>query len=217
MCSPPHPLRRHAVLVCPEAFCNFREFMRKGQRQGAISNETVDMFLRQCLTGLMHCHELSVIHRDLSPANLLLDMVPGANAGSVSFNLKIADFGRARFIPSSAKRRRLMDKTFCNSSEVPVGAAATMTPHLGTRAYTAPELLCAPWNNVAYSAAIDVWSVGAIFFWALSKEELVASANTDASAVSARVPRAFSSGLDIERSRQQPKAKWTSFAPAFLQ
>jgi hypothetical protein len=35
----PHELRPDAVLVCSEAFCNLHEFMRKGQRQGAISNE----------------------------------------------------------------------------------------------------------------------------------------------------------------------------------
>ncbi len=178
---PPFPGRRDAVLACSEAFCNLREFMRKGQRLGAISNETVDLFLRECLLGLIHCHQLGIIHRDLSPTNLLLDMVPGANAGSVSFSLRIADFGRARFIPSSAKRRRLTDKSFCDPSDRPVGIGATMTPHLGTRAYAAPECICAPWNeHFAYSTAVDVWSVGAIFFWALSKEELLGSSDSEA-------------------------------------
>ena len=200
---PPHNPRREAVLACPEAFCNLREFVRKGSRQGAISNETVDKFFRQCVTGLLHCHQLCIIHRDLSPSNLLLEMVPGANAGSVDFVLRIADFGRARFIPSSLKRKRFEGKSVVDLTgrRVGVDQNASMTPGLGTRAYAAPECLCAPWTeSFAYSTAIDVWSVGAIFFWALSQEELMGSFESEAKGAAAlwcrigKCPEGFSLG-----------------------
>lgn len=42
----------------------------------------------QLISGLVHCHDKSVMHRDLKPNNLLVD--PDGET------LKIADFGLAR-------------------------------------------------------------------------------------------------------------------------
>ena len=48
-------------------------------------------------------------------------------------------------------------------------ASDAMTEYVGTRWYRAPELLL---NSSAYTSAIDVWSVGCIFFQMLTRTPL---------------------------------------------
>ncbi|XP_028055987.1 cell division control protein 2 homolog 1-like [Camellia sinensis] len=52
------------------------------------NKQRIKNFMRQILSGLAYCHKLKIMHRDLRPANLLVD-----HEGSV---VKIADFGLAR-------------------------------------------------------------------------------------------------------------------------
>lgn len=80
------------------------------RRRGRLSWESAVEYLEQICSGLQHAHEWGVIHRDLTPRNLLLD-----SRGQI----KIADFGIAR---------------------VGYGRKLTATKHtLGTLAYMAPE------------------------------------------------------------------------------
>lgn len=80
------------------------------RRRGRLPWETAVEYLEQICAGLQHAHEWGVIHRDLTPRNLLLD-----SRGQI----KIADFGIAR---------------------VGYGRKLTATKHtLGTLAYMAPE------------------------------------------------------------------------------
>ncbi|CAG8720238.1 15756_t:CDS:2, partial [Dentiscutata erythropus] len=85
------------------------------------------------LNGVVHIHSIGVIHRDLSPSNILI---------SDSGVIKISDFGIAW--------------TDSNNHE-PRGK---MKFEVGTRYYRAPELLYSTDN---YSNAIDLWSLGCIF------------------------------------------------------
>ena len=60
---------------------------------------------RQAALGLQHAFERGVVHRDVKPANLLLESDPaGADAG---FCVKILDFGLARFDSERAHATRL--------------------------------------------------------------------------------------------------------------
>eukprot|EP00403_Amphidinium_massartii_P021308 CAMPEP_0178404674 /NCGR_PEP_ID=MMETSP0689_2-20121128/18007_1 /TAXON_ID=160604 /ORGANISM="Amphidinium massartii, Strain CS-259" /LENGTH=400 /DNA_ID=CAMNT_0020025669 /DNA_START=114 /DNA_END=1316 /DNA_ORIENTATION=+ len=120
--------------------------LRSGQH---ITEDHIQFFLYQILRGMKYVHSAGVVHRDLKPRNLLLN---------VNCDLKICDFGLAKaelteeFLPGSA-----------------------MTEYVCTRWYRAPEILCACRK---YGAASDVWSIGCIFAELLCRRPLFPGRNT---------------------------------------
>ena len=82
-------------------------------------------------------HPLFLADRDLKPGNLLV---------SKDCQLRITDFGLARFMDE--------DTLSGNNRQNP------LTEYVVTRWYRCPELLLSP--NRPYSAAIDIWSIGCI-------------------------------------------------------
>lgn len=89
----------------------------------------------QILNAVAVCHSRGIVHRDLKPANVLW----GKND-----ELKIADFGLARFV-----RNRLLSE----SHTIP------QTGEVQTMWYRAPEVLL---GDEKYGMLIDDWSVGCI-------------------------------------------------------
>ncbi|KAM1880990.1 hypothetical protein ACFX13_002651 [Malus domestica] len=77
-----------------------------------LTEPQVKCYMHQLLSGLQHCHERGIIHRDIKGSNLLLDK---------SGMLKIADFGLANYYVQSPKR--------------------SLTNRVVTLWYRAPELL----------------------------------------------------------------------------
>ncbi|XP_022101953.1 MAP/microtubule affinity-regulating kinase 3-like isoform X2 [Acanthaster planci] len=80
----------------------------------AVKEETARRLFKQTISGVSHCHQLNVVHRDLKCENILLDE---------NDNVKISDFGFACRFPTN---RCNMLSTFC-----------------GSYAYAAPEILSA--------------------------------------------------------------------------
>lgn len=86
-------------------------------------------YLKQLASGLEYLLENNIIHRDLKPQNILV---------TESFNIKITDFGFARYFDNDA-----MIHTLC-----------------GSPMYMAPEIM----KNKKYNNKSDLWSVGIILF-----------------------------------------------------
>ena len=98
------------------------------QRRKIPLEEAMKLF-RQIIYGVDFLHSRSICHRDLKPENILLDQCN---------NVKIADFGFARWLKSETT------KTSCGS------------PH-----YAAPEVV----RGVPYQGKkADIWSCGVILF-----------------------------------------------------
>ncbi len=126
------------------------------------ADEAAPLFL-QMLEGLHALHEAQIIHRDLKPNNLMIR----ADGG-----VKVLDFGIAK---------RLGDQDQPKENQTSPGVL------VGTLAYLAPEILTGTRANVRS----DLWSLGAIFYEALTGQTLI-SLNTR----SVRGARAYS-GCDV--------------------
>lgn len=104
----------------------------------------IKCLLQQLTAGVAYLHENWILHRDLKTSNLLLN-----NRGQ----LKIADFGMARYVGDPAPK---------------------LTQLVVTLWYRSPELLL---GTKTYDTAVDMWSVGCIFGELISREPLLQGNN----------------------------------------
>lgn len=110
------------------------------RKKGPFSVDVFQKLLRQLLLALRAVHRLGLVHRDVKPANLLLDQ-----DGHI---LKLADFGHARLVINKD----------CEGG--------SMSPVAGTLWYCAPESLASGSNLFEFArsqaTAMDIWSVGCV-------------------------------------------------------
>jgi serine/threonine-protein kinase len=107
-------------------------------RAGALSPALACRYALQLLEGLAFVHEHGLVHRDIKPGNVFLEIgEPGAP------RVKLLDFGLARLVVPSA------DASVSRFGEV-----------LGTPAYMAPEQITAE----VIDARTDVYAAGLLLF-----------------------------------------------------
>lgn len=104
----------------------------------------VKCLIHQLASGVAYLHENWILHRDLKTSNLLLN-----NRGQ----LKIADFGMARYVGDPAPK---------------------LTQLVVTLWYRSPELLL---GAKEYDASVDMWSVGCIFGELVAREPILQGSN----------------------------------------
>lgn len=117
-------------------------------KTGQLTVDHVRLFMYQLLRGLKYIHSANVLHRDLKPMNLLINVE--------DLILKIADFGLARVMDSEYSHKGFL------------------TDNIGTCWYRSPELIISPRD---YTKAIDMWSVGCILGELLSGKVLFPGAH----------------------------------------
>ncbi|PWZ39102.1 Phosphoenolpyruvate carboxylase kinase 1 [Zea mays] len=111
-------------------------------RRGApVPEPDAARVVAQLAEALAGCHRRGVVHRDVKPDNVLLDVDP---AGEAPPRVRLADFGSAAWLGEGARGR----------AEGLVG-----TPH-----YVAPEVVA----GGEYGEKVDVWSAGVVMYALLS-------------------------------------------------
>ncbi|XP_015111482.1 ovarian-specific serine/threonine-protein kinase Lok isoform X2 [Diachasma alloeum] len=113
-------------------------FDRISANEGLPERVTKFMFWQIC-DAVAYLHSRGITHRDLKPENILL-------ASDQKYPLvKVSDFGMSKFLDAAS-----MLMTYC-----------------GTPLYVAPEILRRKGRG-AYTAQVDVWSLGVILYVMLS-------------------------------------------------
>jgi len=130
----------------------------------------VKAIFKQLLYGLKYCHSGKIVHRDLKPQNLLMNW--NMSEDSIP-DVKICDFGLARSFAArkkttprptlSGNATSLLRPEQMNSKQLGrLAFKETMTAHVVTRYYRAPEVSCRMQNDRELSPAMDVWAMGCI-------------------------------------------------------
>lgn len=109
--------------------CLEKYITETSKKREHIPITTIKVIMKQLLEGLAFIHEKGICHRDLKPDNVLLDE---------ELNVKICDFGSAKFLDGKGKKN---------------------IPHIVNKFYRAPELL---FCHTDYTTQIDVWAAGCI-------------------------------------------------------
>ncbi|CAD6249868.1 unnamed protein product [Miscanthus lutarioriparius] len=148
----PHVVRLHGVFPGNPAACSDQQLLRLVleyvpggslgdvlRQCGRLQEDAIAGVARHVLCGLRHLHRLGIVHGDVKPSNLLV-----GRHGEV----KIADFGASRHVPSAGGAQRA------------AGAE-------GTCAYMSPERLDpegfgAASPSGATDLSSDVWSLGVV-------------------------------------------------------
>ncbi|KAK3934775.1 Serine/threonine-protein kinase RAD53 [Diplogelasinospora grovesii] len=128
--------------------------------QGPLSESDTKTIARQLLDALGYLHEMNITHRDVKPDNILI-------ASENPLVVKLTDFGLSKMVEDE----QTFLKTFC-----------------GTLLYCAPEVYSefADYDRLGqrhprnrhqranggqrYDHAVDIWSLGGVLFYALTKK-----------------------------------------------
>eukprot|EP01064_Diplonema_japonicum_P031493 TRINITY_DN5661_c0_g6_i1.p1 TRINITY_DN5661_c0_g6~~TRINITY_DN5661_c0_g6_i1.p1 ORF type:complete len:622 (+),score=82.55 TRINITY_DN5661_c0_g6_i1:56-1867(+) len=119
-----------------------------GHQRGQFQIEHVIWLAHQMLHGLHGLHSADIIHRDIKPHNLLVNMA--------DTTLRICDFGLARVSRSDVRS--------CNVSHYVV-----------TRYYRAPEIV---FGSKTLDSSMDIWAAGCVIAEMVIAEPLLAINST---------------------------------------
>ncbi|ESW31835.1 hypothetical protein PHAVU_002G272100 [Phaseolus vulgaris] len=130
--SHPNIVQYYGSELVEESLSVYLEFVSGGsiqkllQEYGPFKEPVIQNYTRKIVSGLAYLHGRNTVHRDIKGANILVD--PNGE-------IKLADFGMAKHITSSA----------------------SMLSFKGSPYWMAPEVVM---NTNGYSLPVDIWSLG---------------------------------------------------------
>ncbi|BES99383.1 testis-specific serine threonine-protein kinase [Nesidiocoris tenuis] len=141
-----HPNIIHiaAIFHIEHKFLIFMRYAENGDlleyilRKGEVKESVARVWLYQLSLALQYLHVLDIAHRDIKCENVLI---------SANYNIKLADFGFARFVALSG--RQVMSTTYC-----------------GSLIYASPEIIK---GKPYFPKCSDVWSLGIVTYIMLNK------------------------------------------------
>ena len=126
--------------------------------------------MRDLASGLQVLRSIHVMHRDLKPENLLLSKpkrTPAEGRADIGLVLKIADFGMARTLASGGQ----------NLAATQCGSPAFMAPEVLLLRRESTIASGISKKNRTYDDKADLWSVGCILYFMLTKSLVTPASN----------------------------------------
>ncbi|CAD7697904.1 unnamed protein product [Ostreobium quekettii] len=134
VCLLSYTAERDRMFLILEAMDSDLAIHCRGVREGrGFDPMGTKILMYQLLRGVGYLHEKGIVHRDLTPRNVLLKY------SAHRMQLKLADYGLSRSVALPCR---------------------VLTPQVVTLWYRAPEVLL---GSTTYSEKVDIWSVGCIF------------------------------------------------------
>ncbi|MDF1661246.1 MAG: protein kinase [Planctomycetota bacterium] len=112
--------------------------------------EYVDKLFAPLAEALSYCHEKGIVHRDVKPANILIEEDQDSIGRPV-----LVDFGLVKMDPDKLRESLEMSQALTKAGQT-----------IGSPAFAAPEQLHG--NTAKFGPAMDVWGFGATLFWFLT-------------------------------------------------
>lgn len=138
----PNIMKIYEVVESQKSYHIICEYLSGGElldhliKEKLFSEVKIARYIYDILSGVLYCHNLSIVHNDLKLENLMLD-----NKGPNSM-IKIIDFGISRYISKTGLTGQLGSVIFKQIY------------------YMAPEILTG-----AYDEKVDMWSIGVILYF----------------------------------------------------
>jgi serine/threonine protein kinase/Tol biopolymer transport system component len=148
--------------------------------RGALPLGEVLRYAEQIAAALVEAHRAGIVHRDVKPANIMLQSTPRAPA-----QVKLLDFGIAKAKPFQAT------SVGCGAG-VPAAEPSVDGFVVGTAHYMAPEQL----EGLSVDPRTDIFAFGAVLFEMLTGRKAFGGTNREEALTAirsggARVPSAF--------------------------
>ena len=181
----PHGRRRSTVLAFMESDADLSGFLRRRAGREQLPGSACHGIAVHLLAALEHMHERSIIHRDVKPANILLyfcEFQCVRDSGeplSCPFRVQLADFSRARWLPSrsAGTRVRIRCKRNVDEEKNPVDRQELMSTRVTTPIVLAPEVPLTSageaQDEALYGTAIDIWAFGVVLYQVLALKHFV--------------------------------------------
>ncbi len=222
-------------MVMPRYDMTLHEYIYEAQKHvRGVGHPRAAELMRQLMGGLEACHRMDIIHRDIKPTNILVDMHRGS--------LVLADFGLAKRMRRTGERSEqwprdedsdISDET---SSDDEWGISAREAHHIKkvrkskmsradiyprqeivTLGYRAPELVFRKRHHkIRYGQEIDVFAAGCVYAEMVSGRRTFNGIDDETPAMMRMYRdqfRNFYAYVVDMRDRIRPGKEWLAFMP----